>query len=177
MMYSEEPVWKQLISDIFTAHERRRLVTAIFSDNNQAEMVGHLSGDNAQKFIDVIDEVSLATSCSKDKLADLSSNLHLFPTRWRMVSHQRSGGSVCAIYTISVATRPCFRNHWQFRCVTTRSNTQRALVDTRMCGRVNIMTERLQPRSYGYLQRTSMTLNRLKEWVAGGVLGLTHIQN
>jgi len=40
----------------------------IFSDRNQVEIVGHLSGDDAQKFIDVVDEVSFhIISRSKNK--------------------------------------------------------------------------------------------------------------
>ena len=44
------------------------LITAIFSDNNQIKAVSKLSGDDAQAFIDVIDEVSLhAIPCSKGR--------------------------------------------------------------------------------------------------------------
>jgi len=48
-----------LITCTPTAHERISLIAAIFSDDNQAEMVKNLSGNNAQGFIDVVDEVSL----------------------------------------------------------------------------------------------------------------------
>jgi len=40
-------------------YERTSLITRIFSDYDQVKMVGHLSGDDAQTFIDMIDEVSL----------------------------------------------------------------------------------------------------------------------
>lgn len=67
-MYSEDPVWKQLISNPLATHKRRSLVMKIFSDRNQVEIVGHLSGDDAQKFIDVVDEVSFhIISRSKNK--------------------------------------------------------------------------------------------------------------
>lgn len=58
-MHSEDPVWKQLINNTLTTHERKSLVTEIFSDNNQVEVVGQLSWDDTQKFIDVIDEVTI----------------------------------------------------------------------------------------------------------------------
>lgn len=57
-MYSEDTAWKRLISHPLVPDERTRLITTIFSDHNQVKMVEHLSGDDAQAFIDVIDEVS-----------------------------------------------------------------------------------------------------------------------
>ena len=61
LVCSEDPIWKQLISDPLSAHERIPLITTIFSDKNQVEMVGNLSGNDAQVFIDLIDEVSACT--------------------------------------------------------------------------------------------------------------------
>jgi len=57
-MCSEEPAWKRLISHSLTAHERTTLIATIFSDHNQVEMVRQLSGNDAQSFVDMIDEVS-----------------------------------------------------------------------------------------------------------------------
>jgi hypothetical protein len=37
------------------------LITTIFSDNSQVDMVKNLSGEDAQNVIDVIDEVSTCT--------------------------------------------------------------------------------------------------------------------
>ena len=45
-------------SHTLTPHERISLITMIFSDHAQVGMVGNLSRDDAQNFIDVIDEVS-----------------------------------------------------------------------------------------------------------------------
>ena len=59
LVCSGDPTWKQLISYPLSAHERIPLITAIFSDQNQVEMVGHLSGNDAQAFIDLMDEVSV----------------------------------------------------------------------------------------------------------------------
>lgn len=58
---SEDPVWRRLINHNLTAQERSSLVTAIFSDCDQVNMVAHLSGDDAQKYIDVVDEVGPQT--------------------------------------------------------------------------------------------------------------------
>ena len=61
-MYSEPRAWKRLISDTaLSKHERVSLITYIFSDSNEVESVRLLSGDDAQAFIDMIDEVSVHT--------------------------------------------------------------------------------------------------------------------
>lgn len=41
--------------------ERVSLTTALFLDRNQVEMVENLSGEDAQAFIDVLDEASCRT--------------------------------------------------------------------------------------------------------------------
>ena len=48
-----------MISHTLAADERISLITTIFSDHNQIGVVEQLSGDDAQTFIDTIDEVSL----------------------------------------------------------------------------------------------------------------------
>ncbi|KAF9646904.1 kinase-like protein [Thelephora ganbajun] len=54
---TDDPAWKRLISDTLAIHEHISLITIIFSDPNQVKMVGNLSGDDAQAFVDKIDEV------------------------------------------------------------------------------------------------------------------------
>ena len=58
-MRSGLPTWKWLITHPLLAHERITLIISIFSDRNEIEVVGHLSGDDAQAFVDIIDEVSI----------------------------------------------------------------------------------------------------------------------
>jgi hypothetical protein len=67
---SDPPAWERLISHTLSTHERISLIVSIFSDRNEIEMVGHLSGDDAQAFIDVIDEVSNAPSPPKNGSVD-----------------------------------------------------------------------------------------------------------
>jgi hypothetical protein len=75
---SKDPAWKLLISHTLATHERISLITAIFSDNDQVDMVENLSGDDAQNFIDVVDEVSTCTlSPLRDRSIDSHQNLHL----------------------------------------------------------------------------------------------------
>lgn len=45
--------------------ERISLITAILSDNNEIEAVRSLRGDDAQAFIDVVDEVPPHSSISE----------------------------------------------------------------------------------------------------------------
>ena len=52
------PAWKQLISPTLAIHKRIPLIESIFSDLDEVEVVGHLRGDDAQAFVDVINEVS-----------------------------------------------------------------------------------------------------------------------
>jgi len=48
-----------LISHPLSNHERISLIISIFSDHNGVEVVGHLSGGDAQAFVDVIDEAGI----------------------------------------------------------------------------------------------------------------------
>jgi len=57
LTYSGVPTWRRLFSRPCTADERISLVTEIFSDSDEIHAVKCLSGDDAQAFIDVIDEV------------------------------------------------------------------------------------------------------------------------
>lgn len=71
LAYSEDPAWKLLISHTPAKEERISLITAIFLDDDQAQMVEHLSGNDAQAFIDVIGGVSPHGSI------DFDLNLHI----------------------------------------------------------------------------------------------------
>lgn len=51
------PAWRRLISRPLPINERISLVMAIFSDRNEVGEVNHLSGNDAQTLVDVIDEV------------------------------------------------------------------------------------------------------------------------
>ena len=50
------PGWKRLISRPLPRGERISLITVIFAESNEADVV-NLHGDDAQTFVDVIDEV------------------------------------------------------------------------------------------------------------------------
>ena len=57
LMCSGIPAWKRLVNRPLTKDERISLITDIFSDPEETEVVKRLRGDDAQSFVDVIDEV------------------------------------------------------------------------------------------------------------------------
>jgi hypothetical protein len=67
-----------LISNTLATPERISLIGTIFSDHNQVEMVENLSRDDAQAFIDEIDDVSPhKIPRSKYKAIDFDWNFHI----------------------------------------------------------------------------------------------------
>ena len=57
-MSSGPPAWKRLISRPLATHERIPLITTIFDPGkNEIEAVQSLRGDDAQTFVDIVDEV------------------------------------------------------------------------------------------------------------------------
>jgi hypothetical protein len=57
LMCSGIPAWKRLIDPSHTSDEQISLITDIFSDRSETETVKRLSGDDAQSFVDVVDQV------------------------------------------------------------------------------------------------------------------------
>ena len=109
---SELPAWKQLISRTSTTDERISLITTIFVDRDQVEMVMRLSGDDAQTVVDVIDEVRPCIILpSRSGWVDSRPNFHTLSARCWIALKIRSAKSVCVQYTGSAATKPWFRNH------------------------------------------------------------------
>ena len=111
-MCSEDPAWKRLIRHTLSPHERIPLIMAIFSDHSQVDMVRNLFGDDAQSFVNMIDEVSTCTfSPLRDRLGDSRKFFHALPVRrWISLNH-KPAIDACTFYMIFVATVPCFRSH------------------------------------------------------------------
>ena len=55
---SNPPAWKRLINPALPTNERLDLIKSIFSDHDELEVFDYLSGNDAQAFVDVIDEAS-----------------------------------------------------------------------------------------------------------------------
>ena len=58
-VFSNPPAWKRLIGPNLSVNERNNLITSIFSDRDEVEVFKYLSGNDAQDFVDVIDEASI----------------------------------------------------------------------------------------------------------------------
>ena len=102
-VHSEDPAWKQLISHTLTTRERISLITTIFSDHNQVEMVGNLFGDDAQNLINAIDEVCACTlSYLRDRSVDSRPTFYTLSIRCWTASNHRSTGSACTFYPLFV---------------------------------------------------------------------------
>ena len=54
---SGTPTWKHLIDPPLQLGEQIYLITHIFSDREETEAVRRLAGDDAQSFVDVVDQV------------------------------------------------------------------------------------------------------------------------
>jgi hypothetical protein len=109
-------------------------------------MARHLSGDDAQSFIDMIDEVGPhKISRPKDKSIDLNLDLPILSLRCWIASHRRSAQVACTIYTVFVAAKAYFQDHWKSHFAMTQRNTHCVLVDLRTCGRVSAAAGRSQP--------------------------------
>lgn len=60
---SDCPAYKRLISGNFSQTELISLLEATFTSQDEARVIDDLCGDDAQAFIDVVDEVRLALIC------------------------------------------------------------------------------------------------------------------
>lgn len=69
-----------------------------------------------------------------------------------MVLSHKYTGNVYNIYIISVATKPCFQDHWKFDFVSTQRRTRFIMVGLSTRGRVGSRAGRLQPRFLEYFQ-------------------------
>ena len=71
-MYCRISMWKRSMDQPIAIDKRISLVTAIFSNRGVAEAVKRLSRDDAQAFVDVVDEVILHSSIQVKWLTDLT---------------------------------------------------------------------------------------------------------
>ena len=74
------PAWKRLITRPLISSERISLITEIFSHRDEIKAVKRLRGDDAQSFVDVVDEVLLHSFMSGDP-TDLNPNFPVSPSR------------------------------------------------------------------------------------------------
>jgi len=144
--------WERLISHQLASHERTSLITTLFLEENWYEMVTRFSirGDDAQAFIDVIDEESPHSSCPiENRTINLYSNLPVSLIRcWTALSiHRQFAGSVCSHCTQFVADEPCFQNHCRFCLTTTQRKSHCTAAGLQMCGKGHRRGGKLRSRS------------------------------
>ena len=112
LVYSDLPAWKQLLSPALATHKRIPLIMTIFSGSDEVEIARNLFGDDAQTFVDVIDEVSIRTfHLDRTGLFVPYLNFCALPVSHWITSRQGSTGGVCILYTGFVVERPYFRDH------------------------------------------------------------------
>ena len=111
---SDLPAWKRLINDHLSEDERTSLITSIFSDSDEVEVVTSLPKNDAQAFVDTIDKVT-SRAASYTKIGTMSliwlNPSHVPIRRWKP-SHLKFEGGVCAICPRFVAVIICFRNQF-----------------------------------------------------------------
>jgi len=139
---SDPLAWKQFTNYAVAARDRIPLITTIFSNRVEVKMVRRLSGDDAQTFIDMVDEAS-----PQNRWTDSHSHFCNLLVRYWIVSRHRYAGGVRMLFTGFVAAKPWFHGHWKFHFVTTQRRTRCAMVDLQMRGRVGIKIGKSQPRS------------------------------
>ena len=77
-----------------TTDERVSLITAIFSDRNEIDVVKRLRGDDAQSFVDVMDEVLPLSFISEERAHRAELKLSRPAGRCWIPWRLRSGASV-----------------------------------------------------------------------------------
>jgi len=71
---SRIPAWKRLVDCSHTTDKRISLIADVFSDPDETEVIMDLRGDDAQSFIDVVDEVPPVLSSEQNGLTDSNSD-------------------------------------------------------------------------------------------------------
>ena len=66
LIHLRAPACERLISHTLSQDEVIPLIEAIFTSQDEVNMIDHLHGDNAQTFIDVVHEVRFPSLRSRD---------------------------------------------------------------------------------------------------------------
>ena len=140
--------WEGLTRNPLPMHERVSLITTIFSNKDEVEIVRHLCGDDAQSFINAVYEArSYILLFSKNGTVNFDSNAHVSSIRRWITSIVHCERGACAWYARSVAIMPCFQNHWPSHFPVTEPRICRCIkVGSRMYGRVHPVAWRSQLR-------------------------------
>ena len=112
LVISDTPAWKHLINSTLAANKRIPLILAMFSDHHEIEIAGHLCRDDAQAFVNIIDEVSLHTRSPEknESVFPLPKLLRPVVRHW-IVSHHGFVKGACVHCTGFAAAKLCFQDH------------------------------------------------------------------
>ena len=86
--------WKRSVGQPIAIDKRISLITAVFSDRRVAEVAKRLSKDDAQAFVDMVDEVLPRSSVQGKWLTGLNSKSPLISSRHWTTWGRGSRGSV-----------------------------------------------------------------------------------
>lgn len=129
-------MWKRLV-DRPAARERISLITSIFSDKDESDVIDGLRGDDAQAFIDAVDEVHPRTLTSQiNQPTDSNSNSRIPSFRFQTspALHQRYGTSASILWARCASAMTCSRVLFWCRFVTTNQISHCTKLGTQTCG-------------------------------------------
>jgi len=100
--YYRISTWKRSMDQPIAIDKRISLITAIFSNRSVAEAVKRLSKDDAQAFVDVVDEVPPHSSVQRGWLTDLT------PCRVDTGEPRTAAQEEVCEHTVQDMRSPCF---------------------------------------------------------------------
>lgn len=141
------PAWKYLIGRPLGLDERISLISDIFSDHDETREVRRLCGDDAQSFVDLVDEVF---PCSfpfhSSRPTDSLKSLALASSYWTNW-HRSSGGSARSLLANYVVAKLYSRGRCKSRFVTTEQKGHCITGGSPKCGRANTRVAKSRSRS------------------------------
>jgi hypothetical protein len=128
-----------LISGAVPQGERASIIETVFLSRKAIDMARHLRGNNAQAFIDVVDEVRYRSFTPGGLFVDIAL-IHLHSNRcWKAPTlHRGSEGNVFGHCTRHAPTTSYFPDHCRSSYLTVQRDARCTVVDLGMCGSANM---------------------------------------
>jgi hypothetical protein len=128
-----------LISGAVPQGERASVIETVFLSRKAIDMVHHLRGNNAQAFIDVVDEVRYRSFIPEGLFIDIAlTHLHS-DRRWKTpILRRGSDGNVFGRCTRHAPTTSYFPDHCRSSYLAVQRDARCTAVDLGMCGNANM---------------------------------------